>query len=732
MRLVATMILFAIFIAACSPQTVVTENQTDTGSNTVETGKGDQTDDTGTVSAPIKQAASNTPTIHPTVTPTATSTPTSTPTPTPLPLLEGYVPEGAIKNLSRGAVYDTAVSPDGSKIVIASVGGFYILDGRSFEELQFIETEKKGYVVAAVEYSPDGNYILAVATLRDDFDQYLYLYQVSDYSIQKKVPFPRKYFRVVPQIAVSPAMPLVAFIVDAQRVYTWNYETKAFKSNIYITPSGKGIVNAIEFGPDGTLFVANNERVVSMTYGGKVLEKYEGLFDDRIGDVAISHDGRMAAAFQTGRLVIWEVETKNVLQEIRDEKIVYTDNFPLQILFSEDDSSVILSSKDALYSWSVQTGKLEHTYTLKLDGNAVLTPSMINLMKNEQLLVVSTDSILSVLNLTDGSVNILPEKYSPEIVRAMLSPGESYLAISLAAGWNGNSIRIIDPESGELINTTGSIQQPAYWLAFSNDEEYFAWFNGMGRIHSADDLKFICNSGNVTFSDDGKSFEYAYNRSHIIASLPGCSTRNTINLTGDKSEFAISPDFSMAAEALPDGSINISDVQTGKIRSSLTGFKADSYKLVFSPDSKYLAVASYQPVEKTWLWDLTTGEVVVKLSTSGPSFIENRLFTHSRNNVHVWDIDSRQSVATVFLRLNRTRTISNDGLLVADSQWNFQKGIFEINVTDIATNKVIYKYSGHAPGNAIIPELQMLFSIDSQRLFTFGPDGSILVWDVSH
>jgi WD40 repeat protein len=404
----------------------------------------------------------------------------------------------------------------------------------------------------------------------------------------------------------------------------------------------------------------------------------------------------------------------------------------LQILFSENDSSVILSAKDAVYSWSSQTGKLENTHTVKLENDAVLTPSLINLMDDGRMLVVSNDSIVSVLSLSDGSIDILPVKYSSEVVKAELSSKERYLAISLAAGWNGTNIRILDPDSGELFDAPGNIQQPAYWLAFSNDEEYFAWFNGMGRIHSADDLKFICNSGNVTFSADGNSFEYSSNTSHVIASLPECSTRKTIELSGEKSVFSISSDFTLAAEALPDGSINIFDVKTGSIRTSLVGFKADSYDLVFSPDSKYLAVSSYQPADKTWLWDLVTGEVVVKLNTAGPSFIGNRLFTNSRNNVHVWDIDTRQSLATVFLRLNGTRTKSADGLLVADSAWNYQKGIFEINVTDIATNKVIYKFSGHAPGAAIIPELQVFFSNDSQRLFTFGPDGSILVWDVSH
>ena len=58
MRFVAVMILFAVFMAACSPQNIVTEDLTYTGTNTVETGIEDQPDDTGTVSKPVMTAAS--------------------------------------------------------------------------------------------------------------------------------------------------------------------------------------------------------------------------------------------------------------------------------------------------------------------------------------------------------------------------------------------------------------------------------------------------------------------------------------------------------------------------------------------------------------------------------------------------------------------------------------------------------------------------------------------------
>lgn len=689
------------------------------------------TDTSEPQTTPISQAIEQTKQIIDT--PTTVDTPIPfTPTPTqPPPSVTGYLPEGALRNLSRGEIYDIAVSPDGSQIAIGSVGGIYILDGNDYHEKLFVPSDAPDYMINSLDFSGDGANLVAVATFMNGRDQYLYLYQTNDYQLVKKIPFPRKVHYAPPKLAVSPIEPLVAVIVDGQRIHTWNYVTGAW-NGIYNSPGKENFIWDIEFSPNGKLFIANEERVIAVDSNGKINNRYENNFNARVWRIAISNNGKLAAAYQDKRLVVWDVESG--VEILRDEKLTFASTptyFP-EIVFSDDDQTLFIPNNVGLVSWNLLSGESNNPIKVNTSERN-LRNELLQLLPNNRLLSVSVDQVLNIISLEQNAVIYTSTNFSASPAAFELSPDGNTLAISIGAGGDGNVVNFIDTNIGNIKNTFSGYQSWVSHLEYSPNSKYFS--DGT-KIFETDTLKFICNTGPVTFSSDEKYFSFTYNKSLVIAELPACSLYHEFKPSNEKSSFILSNDFSLAAENTISGEIKIYDVKNKTLKSTIASPDANEYQsLVFSDDNQYIA-KSENRIMKTWIYNVETGEQINSLPSYNPFFIENKVFTFSKGAMNIWDLETGTPLPTVWLPKSLLAidwvAISPDGNLISVSGFNYKINKLEIQILDVTNSKVLYKYVGHSYGDSPSRTIYLIFLPNSQELISIGPDGSILVWDTSH
>ncbi|MDJ0733955.1 MAG: DnaJ domain-containing protein [Nostocaceae cyanobacterium] len=251
----------------------------------------------------------------------------------------------------------------------------------------------------------------------------------------------------------------------------------------------------------------------------------------------------------------------------------------------------------------------------------------------------------------------------------------SRLAIShkdnfIASGNMGNTVKVWNFKTGELLKTFTHNQQIVRCIAFSQDSQMlasgsddgsiFIWEVATGKlinhiqVHSAsvcsviitpDNQNIISSSVDTTIKFSHITMGqmlyvikahgdtvYGLNLSSNNQILASCSSDKTVKLWHLKTRklahvlakhsgwvitIAMSPDGQTIASGGSDKSIVLWDVNTGKAIKSLSGHSTHILSLTFSPDSQFLASASVDGTLK--LWKANNGEelyTVCNYSTS--------------------------------------------------------------------------------------------------------------------
>ncbi len=113
-----------------------------------------------------------------------------------------------------------------------------------------------------------------------------------------------------------------------------------------------------------------------------------------------------------------------------------------------------------------------------------------------------------------------------------------------------------------------------------------------------DSLLLVCSYVRSSNSDNYKQYVDCYD----------VSTHKLRHRISALNAYAVSPDGRFVLLALPDQSLSIIEVATGKVRSSFPYPKFDSIRSAeFSPDSQRLATKMYSGV--LYIWDLNTSEI---------------------------------------------------------------------------------------------------------------------------
>lgn len=667
-------------------------------------------------------------TLASTLTLASTEIPTATPTPTPTPLA-GYVPEGAVRNFGRGQILDIAVSPSGDFIAIASMGGTYILDGAKLTEITFIANENPNHSSNAVDFSPDGDLLVIGSGIQfGEGVRSLNLIETHNWTTVKQLSSQHGSY-----VIFSPVQPLIA-INGYSTISTWNYDTNEWKI-IYNAPA-QTYVNDIVFLRDGTLLLANQNRVLRIqTADGQILSRYN-QFTEVVQGLAASPDGRMFAAYERHKFLVLDVETGEIV--FQNEDLDMSGLADPDIIFSSNGEEVYVGYENEIRYWRISDGNAGRLQNP--DSEVAQWYTHAGIVADQFFVSGSDEQTVTAWDLATGkTVPVYSELFSNELT-PVFSPDGNRIMVGAT---------LFDFSTGQRLH---DFSFPPFTAQFSPKGSYIglAGFEN-GFVYDASTFEQLCRldvgHSVVWFSEDEVIFGYPRIGDFIVKRVSACRELRTFQAQSKDSMFAMSPDGSILLEGtgheIEDGTVYAYDVLTGDLLYELNRLGGSLYRFAFSSDNRFAAASIlFRYGERTLVFDLKSGlEIgaipsnIYGLTYSGratPNFMIQDHLIHTYRGL--WDAETASSLknfslASLGITVEEI-AVSPDGELVAamGPLWGLN-GPLRILVLETMSGNVLYEFSGHAP---IFPTSSLVFSPDSQSLVTSTDDGAVLVWDTSH
>ena len=668
-----------------------------------------------------------------------TSIPTQTFTPTPEPVTR-ELPKEVSKLITRGPIYSLAVSSDKKLIALGVAGGIYLLDGMDYHEIDFLPAENFVQLVVSLAFTVDNNRLVASA-YTDDVNNYLLVYDLDKLEMIQRIDGVSNPGGINPGMKVTTSSTNLNLIIASflNNAYSWNLETNEWTP---LFKSGDPIWD-IAPSPDGTVYLVTGKRVLSIdTLTGKIINRLEGVFNSRTIGVTVSQNGKIVAATEKGRFVVWDVETGGILiDESYDgvnDQLIY--NLLARPTFSENDDFVFYGERDELSGWNIQTG--EKKTGLKFGSTDTRQHFFTHsaLLAGNRILTVDKLGEINVWSLDQQKIIHTSNKFTPgETYWAAMSPDEKKVAIAQSGGFGSNGLRIYDVATGDLLRSieTEAFQQN---LRYSPQGTYLHSDSGM---YNAVTYTQLCGSRLIFYSADDSMFAYYAQENGnlflVIVSMPDCKVIRSFESPEDNI-LAISKNFEFALVAEGGRQLDIFDIKTGDLRKTLTINSFPPSGMVTSDDGKYVLLFNQN---QTRVYDITTGEEIGKITgtplQSGwsrdfyPTFSQNKVLIDN-GIIEVWDVEKIEKTVSItgfddWLDSYDIFDISPDGQLLAGSRSRHGEGSV-IDVVDLSTGELLYSFLAGPEyfSHAVLFE----FTHDSQKLLTSSHFGQVILWNVSH
>ena len=661
-----------------------------------------------------------TPTPLPSATPLPTNTPepTATFTPTATPVPETISAENVsrlqlVRRYGSGQMIQTAWSPDGSQVYVLTSIHLRAYDPQTGDLAWEVETgsPQKQMVVSA-----DGKTIRTISA-----DGMVLLWEVGSQQPPKTL--------LAPQERIE----LSTLSLSGDRAVLINFDKK---STVWDVNTGKelasndgasvpmGIIGALVSSGDSVFWTngfgsGQSQQIQAWEIAtGKFLRGMKGSSQLYVTQLAVSPDGsviagisRLAVTSQPSyELLVWDVETGNLLQ-----KINFSDDIHTFAFVPGQRKAYLAIDNGTIVPVDLETGKPGGGFGRS--KTAVI--SMAVSADGAKLSAAGADGIVRVFDLANNDLIHEIEMDVSLSVAPYETSGENYilrydLYNGIGTDQDGKSIAVlshdrmkidlIDPATLKIKKSTNFTMLPLDTIAMSQDGKVLAAADSANQI-----ILYHASSGGI------KNIIRAEQVYRI----------HTLGFSPDGSQIA-----SLSGGHL--GELYVYDTETGQRLFTLSGGNTFSY----SPDGKQIVSDNID--FGIYLWDAVTGK---KMASPAADWIYDLAYAPDGNTVAVAGVEihqqikNRDNVITLFdpntytaLPLKMTGhpvvisklRYSPDGSLLAslDRHGN-------LRLWDAATGELLKDIRETVPA-----PVQMLFMPDGRTLIVGGGDGTLLFFEV--
>ena len=603
--------------------------------------------------------------------------------------MQWNLPEDAKARIGKGRINEIQYSPDGTILAVASGIGIWLYDTTTRQEVSLL-TEHTS-VVDCLAFSPDGR-ILASGG--------------SDYGT----------------------------------IILWDRSTGARKtltghtfliSNLVFSPDGRMIASDSRDGTIRLWDVINGEAKYTLT------KESERTNPERTNTNMLSFTpdgGTIVYVSWDNKISLWD----SITGEHKKTFDLHPNCSTTGAAFSPDGKTVAIgSANETIYLYDLETGELKMTLT----GRG----------KHVDHLAFSPDGKTFTTASYDGEIILLWDANTGEHRLTLTAPNMQYiqgLAFSpdgktLASGSEDGTIRFWDVDIGNEKHKFTGHSESVMSVAFNRNGNIIASgsTNGIVRLWNADTEQYIKTLKTLNgFKDTAHSMLFGLDEETLT-----CGTNDGIRLwnihTGDhKKMFHINDPFNPVLRAFsPDGNtvatmvddektISVWDVYTGKRKKTLKGHTNHLSCLVFCPDGKTLASASYTGTIR--LWDVDTGKN--KTLKGHNDWVSSLAFSPDGNTltsgsddttIRFWDVDTGENRMTLTgsdWHHSYALAFSPDGKTLASGDRSKNICFF-----DVHTGEQKNTFSGHTD---LVRSIA--FSSDGKTLVSGSLDGTVLLWKI--
>ena len=578
------------------------------------------------------------------------------------------LPEGAKVRLGKGKINEVQLSPDGTRLAVATSIGIWLYDAHSGEALDLLNPMKE---VLSISFNPDGA-MLAGGSRNGT----IHLWDTTTGKEIKTL------------IGHNGRIVSVAFNPDGRTLASGSWDDTI---RLWDTATGKhiktflcgGIPFALVFNPDGTTLagVMNDPPTVWWDPPPPI----DPPIDDPEPEPAPGAPSLFPFPVDPGNFIcLWDVATDHI--RLTTSKGIYSLAFSklttskgiYSLAFSPDGATLAGGTWNGIiHLWDASTGK--EIKTLKGHTDAVMS------------LAFSPDGTILVSGSQDNTIRLWDATTEEYIKILRHTNGVRSLAFSpngltfVSGGWD-KTIHLWDAATGKYIRSFKGHTEGINGLMFSLDGATLfstGWDNTIRLWDATTGTNLKTFSGHM----------------EVIKNI------------------AFSPDGTTLAIVAENSSIYLWDAATGKHIKTLAEDAGIIYSLAFSPDSATLAGGGHGYI---YLWDVATKEhIETFVGEGGLSVVSDRLRitdlmfspdgailawrSYGSNSTNLWDVATKEHIKTL---TGGPFAFSPDGAILASG------GYAGINLWNVATGELIKK--------------ELLEHIGKVYSLAFSPDGTTL------
>jgi WD40 repeat protein len=478
-------------------------------------------------------------------------------------------------------------------------------------------------------------------------------------------------------LALSPDGRQLATHANDEQLHLWDLaaqrEIKPFPASKAQEPTW--FLGGLLFSPDGNRLVfgdsrSRSNRLIDLRTDQELTltpPVGEGDAIDGVSAMALSPDGRRLAigyGFSTSPIYVWDLEAGTWLHKLAGHHA-----FVDSLAFTPDGRTLASAGSDqTIRLWNVDSGRC----TQILMGHTEMVVALAAIPDGRGLVSASADGTVRIWNLERLETNTepvtLPVRYQPFLTPfAFLPDSRSFLSLDLdGAAVIRNAVTGAAEERLTALGTNHNavgISPDGRWVVVGGLAQHLGVWDRWQRL-------IVTNTTVQTGDVWAVSFDARGLVLRVTASLD--SGRATVRLIDTRDwrevqswnverwqwfELAWSPDDRLAALGAMDGTVRWWDAATGRELEVTQGPSADATSVAFSPDSRWLAAASWMD-GRVILWDATSRRVQlptlrahlqvavgVTFSPDGRRLITGGML--AEEGVRIWDFGTRSELLTL-------------------------------------------------------------------------------------